>query len=436
MWCDLDFVIRYANPIAIQTLARLEQYLPIPGEPNRGQLHRHLPQDAVVPKAADIRSRNLPHTARMKIGPESIELKVFALYDAAKTYVGPALAWEVITARVDAEQFERDVAGKVQNTAAQLIASASHLTGIADQLAAGATQTAAQSSTVSSAAQQIRGNVVTSVASAAEGLSATVREIAGNASGSAKISRRARELASGADVAVQALKTSSSAIGKVTKIISTIAQQTNLLALNATIEAARAGEAGKGFAVVANEVKELAKETARATEEITQQIEAMLSDTSKSVGAIGEIVTVMGQIDAFSSSIAAAVEEQSATVRDIARNSAEVSTGVGSVVDNIGGVASAARDAERNAAQTQTAAQAVGLAGAWVPSPSRSPTRELALSSAHRKLAHAGWSSTTPPRTDRSSRRPWGRSRPSSLLAPPGPSAEPSARSNKAELMR
>jgi methyl-accepting chemotaxis protein len=186
-----------------------------------------------------------------------------------------------------------------------------------------------------------------------------VREIAGNASESAKISRRARELASGADVAVQALKTSSSAIGKVTKIISTIAQQTNLLALNATIEAARAGEAGKGFAVVANEVKELAKETARATEEITQQIEAMLSDTSKSVGAIGEIVTVMGQIDAFSSSIAAAVEEQSATVRDIARNSAEVSTGVGSVVDNIGGVASAARDAERNAAQTQTAAQAL-----------------------------------------------------------------------------
>jgi methyl-accepting chemotaxis protein len=244
----------------------------------------------------------------------------------------------------------------VQGAAARMTESATALTHVATEMAAGAVQTASQSARVASAATQIRTNVA-SVASAAEELSTTVRDIAGNASESARTARHARELAVGANKNIQALRTSSAAIGKVTKVIETIAKQTKLLALNATIEAARAGEAGRGFAVVANEVKELAKETARATDEISRLIDAMLSDTSKSVGCIGEILEVVELIDGLASSTAASVEEQAATVRDIARNASEVSVGVGNCVESIAGLAQAASDAERNAALTQTNAR-------------------------------------------------------------------------------
>ena len=249
-------------------------------------------------------------------------------------------------------------AQKFEATSNQLNDSSSSLAAVSAQLAMGASQTAAQAVKVAAAAGSMRGNVI-SVAAAAGQMSSTVREISSNASESAKTARQARELANTANTTVRALNASAAAIGKVTKVISTIAQQTNLLALNATIEAARAGEAGKGFAVVANEVKELAKETARATEEISQKIEAIQGDTGKSVDAIGEMVNVIERIDAFASAIAAAVEQQAATVRDIARNANEVSAAVGNVVDNITGVAEAAKEAERNAVLTQKAAVSI-----------------------------------------------------------------------------
>jgi len=149
---------------------------------------------------------------------------------------------------------------------------------------------------------------------------------------------------------------SSADIGKVVKVITSIAQQTNLLALNATIEAARAGEAGKGFAVVANEVKELAKETAKATEDISQKIEAIQGDTKGAVEAIAEITTVINQLNDISGTIASAVEEQTATTNEIGRNVTEAAQGSGEIAQNITGVAAAAESTSSGATDTQKAA--------------------------------------------------------------------------------
>ena len=140
------------------------------------------------------------------------------------------------------------------------------------------------------------------------------------------------------------------------KVITSIAQQTNLLALNATIEAARAGEAGKGFAVVANEVKELAKATAKATEDIGQKIEAIQGDTKGAVAAIREISAIINQINDIQSTIASAVEEQTATTNEISRNVTEAAKGSAEITQNIAGVAQAAQETTVGAAETHRAA--------------------------------------------------------------------------------
>jgi methyl-accepting chemotaxis protein len=245
--------------------------------------------------------------------------------------------------------------GAIGQNAQQLASSSEELTALSQQMGANAEETSAQANVVSAAAEQVSANVQT-VATGAEEMSASIKEIAKNAAEAARVATSAVKVAEDTNATVAKLGESSAEIGKVIKVITSIAQQTNLLALNATIEAARAGEAGKGFAVVANEVKELAKETAKATEDISQKIEAIQGDTRGAVDAIAQITAVINQLNDISGTIASAVEEQTATTNEIGRNVTEAAKGSGEIAQNITGVASAAESTSSGATDTQRAA--------------------------------------------------------------------------------
>jgi methyl-accepting chemotaxis protein len=204
----------------------------------------------------------------------------------------------------------------MRGSAQALASSAQQIAGVASAMSASAEAVSAQAKDASALADEVSGNV-SSVAGGSEEMSASIREIAHNASEAAGVAGGAVDLASATNTTVGSLGTSSAEINDVLKVITSIAEQTNLLALNATIEAARAGEAGKGFAVVANEVKDLAQETARATQDISERIGAIQSDSAAAVGAIGEITHVINRINDYSTTIASAVEEQTATTSEI-----------------------------------------------------------------------------------------------------------------------
>ena len=363
MFADKDsFQITYLNPASTKTLKSIEQHLPIRADQMMGQCIDIFHKNPAHQRKILTDPNNLPHRAEIQVGPEVLDLLVSAIYDKDKSYMGPMVTWEVITEKLAAEKREQEmsenmkvVLNNVTEKAQTLAGASEELTSVSQQMAGNAEETSAQANVVSAASDQVNQNIQT-VAAGSEEMSASIKEIAHNATQATKVTSDAVLLADSTNKTVTKLGVSSAEIGQVIKVITSIAEQTNLLALNATIEAARAGEAGKGFAVVANEVKELANQTAKATEEISSKIQAIQTDTQSAVGAIGEISTVIGQISDISNTIASAVEEQSATTNEITRNISEASRGSQEIVENIAGVAQAAHSTTQGATDTQAAA--------------------------------------------------------------------------------
>ncbi len=252
----------------------------------------------------------------------------------------------------------RDKVGAIAGSGKELNQASQALLQALGSMAANSDHTSSQASMASSSADLINQNVST-VASAIEEMSASIREISSNAATGAKVAQNAVAEATQTTQSIRKLGESSLEIGKVVKLIASVAQQTNLLALNATIEAARAGDAGRGFAVVANEVKELAKETARATEEIGRRADGIQSDTRGVVDHIAKITEVISKIHESQSTIAAAVEEQTATTAEITRSVSDAAHGTAEIARSSAAVFKSASDTSALATTTQSSARSV-----------------------------------------------------------------------------
>jgi methyl-accepting chemotaxis protein len=249
----------------------------------------------------------------------------------------------------------REAIATVGETSTAMAAASEELTAVSTQLGHTAEETSAQAGTVSVAAEQVSTNVTT-MSAASDELTASITEIARSASAAAGVATDAVGTARDTSQTVERLGQASAEIGDILKVINSIAEQTNLLALNATIEAARAGEAGKGFAVVAGEVKDLAQETAKATEDISRKTAAIQTTTADVAEAIGRIAGVVHEINDLQTTIAAAVEEQSATASEISRNVGQIAIGSEGIARNITGVAQAAGATSQSAGVTHQSA--------------------------------------------------------------------------------
>ena len=410
MYADSDMNLVYFNPEAESALGRLgADFAParLKGQP----LSRFF-RDPRANLGFLTNEANLPVCTQVQFGEETIDLCLCAIHDNNARRVGTLVNWRVITEQLKAEatakelqkreleqaqqlqdKVERmlaivdsisrgdltakvDVTGtdaigrmgqglahlledlrgsmlRIRGSAEQLAKASASLTSTSVKMNTEAQQAATQVQVVATSASKVAASMTT-VSDSTAGMTSAISEIARSSSAAAKVARSAVETVESTNATVGELDRSSEEIGAILKTITTIAQQTNLLALNATIEAARAGEAGRGFAVVANEVKELAKATAKATTDISGKITAMQSGSRGAVEAITRIGGIIREIDSLQTTIAAAVEEQTAATHEITQNVKGASTSTLDITDNMSRVATAAREASTGASETLT----------------------------------------------------------------------------------
>ena len=351
MMADKDGTILYINPKSKQTLKTIEKDLPIPVEKILNHSFDVFHKNPAHQRKLVGDDRNLPHEAKIKLGQNTLSLLATAVYDNNRNYLGPMVTWEVVTDRLLLVQNVTEASRQLAAASAELNATATQLSGNAERSTSVANSTASASEEVS---QGVR-----TVATNTEEMSASIKEIARNAAEASTTSATTLKQAQATNLTITALGQSSQEIGNVIKVISSIAQQTNLLALNATIEAARAGDARRGFAVVANEVKELAKQTAKATEDITSKITGIQKESTGAVDAVAAIGHTIEKLNGIAGAIAASVEEQAATTNEVSRVVQESAKGVLNITDNVKIVSQSASETLIGANQVLSAAKSL-----------------------------------------------------------------------------
>lgn len=347
-----DLKVNYINNTSIKTLTELEEHLPVKAKDILGRSIDIFHKDPSHQRRMLATAEHLPHRANIQVGPETMSLMVSAIRNAQDEYVGAMLTWDIITAKEAMGKNVEGVVGVVSSAVTELEATAQSMSSMASD-------TQVQATTVAAAAEEAATNVAT-VAASTEELTASIAEISKQIQESTSLTTQVREKADSTNVTVGTLKQAADKIGEVINLINDIAEQTNLLALNATIEAARAGDAGKGFAVVASEVKNLASETAKATEEIGKQISEMQQVTDTAVVSIEDISGAINQLDTLATAIASAISEQSTATQEIARNVEQASTGTTEVTSNITNVSQAAKETGESAEQVLLTAKELG----------------------------------------------------------------------------
>ncbi|MEO8713619.1 MAG: methyl-accepting chemotaxis protein, partial [Acetobacteraceae bacterium] len=332
---------------AVGIMELVAAHLPAPPDQLIGQSAARLAPDPERQRALFSEPDQLPRTARLMLGEETLEMVASAIRDRTGAYVGPMLTWRRATEQVNlVHRFEDTVAAIARGVGGQAAAMAAS----AEQMSLVAGEAGGRIVAVARASEEATASVAAGAAGA-EQLAASISEIGRQVSESARIAGHAVEEAEATDRCVAGLSQAAQRIDDVVRLIGDIAGRTNLLALNATIEAARAGEAGKGFAVVASEVKNLASQTARATQEIGAQISAMQAATGQAVDALRSIGATIGRMSEIATAIAGAVDEQSAATQEIAQAVQHAAAGTSEVT---GTIALVSADVERTGAEAET----------------------------------------------------------------------------------